>query len=94
MKAKKDMKKWSATLITRYLNLTLKKINPGIACLNDRKLVFFFKICLPAENVFLIQESSNEVLVEPKNCPKTKNSPFLLYLLFYFLLKRRGKRAC
>ena len=47
-------------------------INPGIACLNDRKLVVFFKICLPAEHVFLIQESSNEVLVEPKNCPKTK----------------------
>ena len=51
----------------------IKKINPGIACLNDRKLVFFYQNLLACRKCFfLIQESSNEVLVEPKNCPKTK----------------------
>ena len=48
----------------------IKKVNPEIACLNDKKQFSFKFACL--QKMVFIQEGSNEVLFEPKNCPKTK----------------------
>ena len=51
--SKKGYEKMECNTHYSVSEFDIKKINPGIACLNDRKLaVVFFKICLSAENVF------------------------------------------